>query len=131
MLRGEALDIWGDGSTVRDFFHVRDLAHLAVRALFSLATGVFFNAGSGIGTSLASLIETLERVLKRKALVRHLSGRPVDVPKIVLDSALAARTFEWAPTLTLENGIRDTAEWIRKCWVAGNDTVTGDGNSKR
>ena len=129
MLRDEALDIWGDGSTVRDFFHVRDLVDLVVRALFSPATGVF-NAGSGTGTSLASLIETLEQVLKRKALVRHLSGRLVDVPKIVLDCALAAQTFEWAPTLTLENGIRDTAEWIRKRWLAGNDTVIGNENLK-
>src|SRR5262249_32422755 len=116
MLRGETLDVWGDGTTSRDFFHVRDLADLVVRALRSSKVGTF-NAGSGKEVSLNELIDQMQGLLKCKASVRYLSGRSVDVPRIALDCRLAREVLDWAPTISLEDGIREIEVWLRRHWL--------------
>jgi len=116
ILKGETIDVWGDGTVVRDYFDVRDLADLAERALRSSEIGVF-NAGSGKGVSIETLIGVLEKTLGRKAKVRNLRGRSIDVPKIVLDCGLALKTFGWKAEVPLEDGVRDIGDWIRSRWL--------------
>lgn len=110
MHRGQALEVWGDGETVRDYFHVRDLADLSQRALLSTAVGVF-NAGSGVGLSINQLIEVMQRTLGVSADVVYQPARGLDVPAIVLDSSAAFTTFGWRAQTGLEAGIREYASW--------------------
>jgi len=111
ILRGEKLVVWGDGSVVRDYFHVRDLARLCVAALASPATGVF-NAGSGTGRSLSELIVAMEERFGAKARVRYEPGRALDVPRIVLDISAARRTFGWEPQIGFAAGLDETRAWL-------------------
>jgi UDP-glucose 4-epimerase len=111
ILRGEELVVWGDGSVVRDYFHVRDLARLCAAALASSATGVF-NAGSGTGRSLCELIAAMEQRFGAKARVRYEQGRALDVPRIVLDISAARRTFGWSPQIDFGDGLDETRAWL-------------------
>lgn len=124
ILHGEELVVWGDGSVVRDYFHVRDLARLCATALASPATGVF-NAGSGTGRSLAELIAAMERRFGAKARVRHEPGRALDVPRIVLDISAARRTFGWEPRIGFEEGLDDTRDWL--CGTYDHGAGRGEG----
>lgn len=103
---GLPLEVWGDGSVVRDYLHVKDLAELAVLSLQSYVTGVF-NAGSGRGTSINQLIDMLSNFSSRHIEVLFMKPRSLDVPKVILDCSLAKSTFKWDVKIALPDGIRD------------------------
>ncbi|WP_281826300.1 NAD-dependent epimerase/dehydratase family protein [Jannaschia rubra] len=111
--RNAPIEVWGDGSVVRDYLHVRDMAALCVAALKGPTTGVF-NAGSGRGTSVAEILDIVARVTGRRLDPVRQPGRDFDVPRIVLDSGKARRTFGWQPEIALEDGIAETWDWVRE-----------------
>lgn len=114
--RHEPLEVWGDGSVVRDFVHVRDLARLCVDALLSDVTGCF-NAGSGTGTAIRSIVDAIRRIVGQDGPpppeVIYKPGRPYDVPRVVLDITCARQSFGWAPEIGLDEGLAETWEWVR------------------
>lgn len=116
IMRDEAIDVWGDGSVVRDFIHVRELADLCVSAVQSHVSGCY-NAGSGIGTSVMEIIGSINRIImktgKKAVTPIYKPSRGFDVPRIVLDIRRARRDFNWKPTIDLENGIAETWDWVR------------------
>lgn len=123
---GPALTLLGvdyptpDGSCVRDFVHVSDLADAHVRALHWLRRapdrGVHdvFNLGSGSGYSVRQAIAETARIAGRD--VPHAVGprRPGDSPKLVGDIAKARRDLGWTPRRDLAAQIEDTLRWRRK-----------------
>lgn len=113
--RGEPVEIWGDGSVVRDYIHVRDLADLCTRALQSNASGCY-NAGSGTGVSVAEIVEEIQQVVKRSGFddpsVIHKSGRDYDVSRVVLDINRARRDLGWTPRIGLKEGLTETWDWV-------------------
>lgn len=112
--RGETIDIWGDGSVVRDYLHVGDVAQALVLAGTHGGRGGHrvFNIGSGRGCSLNDLLTRMERVLKRPVERRYSPGRPFDVPVSVLDISRAIDELGWEPTVTLDDGLQRTLSWL-------------------
>ena len=111
MLDGDPIQVWGDGSVVRDYIDITDLAALCVRAGTSGAVGAY-NAGSGVGRSIRDVISTIEAVTGRAADVQYQPGRSFDVQKIVLDTALARRTFDWSPAIAFDESVRRLWHWL-------------------
>jgi len=109
---GVAMEIWGDGSIVRDYLHVDDLATFCALAAESAVSGAF-NVGSGEGTSLNEIIEILRTVTGLDVSARYKPGRPVDVPRSVLDITKATTHFDWRPRIALEQGVAQTWAWLR------------------
>lgn len=109
--KGEPIEIWGDGSVVRDFLDVRDLAELCGVAGTSRREGVY-NAGSGVGTSLNDLLETIRQVTETEIALQYRPGRLVDVPISVLDCTIAKRDFGWEPRRTLSEGLDNAWRWL-------------------
>ncbi len=112
-LRGEPVEIWGDGSVVRDYIHAADVADAFARALDYGGEARVFNIGSCRGHSLIEIVEALEKVLGRGVARGHMPGRPFDIPVNVLDISRARRELGWQPTVTLENGLTRTLAWLR------------------
>jgi UDP-glucose 4-epimerase len=112
-LCGQPIEIWGDGSVIRDYIYIGDVAEAFAKALtYSGPTNVF-NISSGIGTSLNELIALLERLLGRAVERGYLSGRSIDVPVSVLGNDLARRELGWEPRIALYAGMEKTADWMR------------------
>jgi len=123
---GPALTVLGtdyptpDGSCVRDYVHVSDLAQAHLKALLWLlpdsGTGIHeaFNLGSGSGNSVKQIISETTRIAGRD--VPHSIGprRPGDSPKLVGDITKAKRELGWQPTRDLATQIEDTLRWRRK-----------------
>jgi UDP-glucose 4-epimerase len=112
-LRGQPIQIWGDGSVVRDYVYIAD----AVDALLRLASfdGAqrIFNIGSGKGSSLNQLVAEIEKLLGRGVRIEHGAPRGLDVPANVLDASLAERHLGWRASTPLAEGLRRTCEWLR------------------
>lgn len=120
-IRGIPIDIWGDGSVTRDYIHVSDVAEAFIRAVEYSGGKSCFNVSSGAGTSLNELIGMLEDVLGKPIERRYLPGRSFDVPVSVLSNDLARGELEWAPLISMREGIARTAEWMKRA-LAKSDT---------
>lgn len=112
-LRQLPIDIWGDGSVVRDYIHVEDVARAFVNAVDHAGAPGVFNIGSGTGHSLNGILDQIESMLKRKIERRYLPSRGIDVPSNVLDIGHAHQLLGWAPKITLETGLERTIAWAR------------------
>jgi len=113
-VRSLPIDIWGDGSTTRDYIHISDVAEAFVRAVEYTGSLNVFNISSGAGTSLNELIAMLEQALGKPIERRYLPGRPFDVPVSVLSNQLAREELKWAPSVSMQEGIALTAEWMKQ-----------------
>lgn len=106
VFEGNAIEVWGDGSIVRDYIAIEDVAEAFARAV--VAPGPLsgrFNVGSGVGTSITAIIELVFAAAGRQVAVDYLPGRAYDVPAIVLDSRLFADWTGWTPGISLQAGI--------------------------
>lgn len=122
-MMGETLEIWGDGSVVRDYLYIDDAVDALCRAMRHTGEPRVFNIGSGTGHSLNELIGDIENVLQREVSRRHLPGRPFDVPANVLDIGLAREALAWQPTTTLRDGLARSMEWMRLHPALGRSAV--------
>jgi UDP-glucose 4-epimerase len=113
-LRGEQIDIWGDGEVQRDYFYVGDLIRALVAVLdFPVATNAVINLGGMQMYTLNQLVIAIEQALKVKIQVRYEAARKFDVLRLQLDTQSASELLHWQPEVTLSEGIARTVEWIR------------------
>ncbi len=107
-----------DGTCVRDYIHVADLAQAHLRALRYLGKGGAsggFNLGNGKGFSVLEVIKTAEDVTGRKIRVKMAPRRPGDPPALVGSAARARRILGWRPVrFKLETIIADAWKWHLK-----------------
>lgn len=118
------LEIYGtdyetpDGTGIRDYIHVSDLASAHVLALQHLVQGGksdIFNLGIGKGYSVREVVETCRRVTRREIPLREAPRRPGDPAILVADPSKAERQLGWKPRFTELEPIVETAwSWLRK-----------------
>jgi UDP-glucose 4-epimerase len=109
--RGESVPIYGDGSQSRDFTYVANVVDANLLAAeVEDASGAVLNIATGRSVTVNELAETVGTVLGREVRKEHLERRPGDVSHSGADVSAAARTLGWEPTVTLEDGLRLTAE---------------------
>lgn len=108
-----------DGTCVRDYIHVVDLANAHVQALeylLSKGEGLALNLGSGTGFSVKQLIAQAERVIGKTIPVERHPRRPGDAPALVADAQLAASVLGWKPQHSDLDTILSTAwRWHQRC----------------
>lgn len=109
-LRHEPIEIWGDGSVVRDYVYMDDVLEAFYRAMEYRGDKHIFNVGSGTGHSLTEIAEVIEEQQGRPLDIRFLPSRPADVPLNVLDISRIRSEFLWAPTMDIHSGIRRMLE---------------------
>jgi len=113
-LRGQPIEIWGDGSVTRDYIHVQDVAEAFARALTYNGDRICFNISAGVGISLNELVGMLSEVLGQSLDVRYLPGRSFDVKVNVLSNALVHQELGWVPCIGMREGLKRTVEWMRQ-----------------
>jgi UDP-glucose 4-epimerase len=104
-----------DGTPIRDYIHVSDLADAHIRSLIYLRKGgnsEFINLGTGVGYSVLNVIETARQVTGRDINVRFEPRRPGDPAQLVADPTKAAKVLGWKPvTSDLPAILRSQWEW--------------------
>jgi len=113
-LRNEPIEIWGDGSVVRDYVYIGDVVWAFLKAMDYSGDVRTFNIGSGRGHSLNEVVEAIESLLGRHVARTQKAARPVDVPVNVLDVSAAKDLLGWEPHTSLRDGLEMTANWITR-----------------
>jgi len=104
----QPVEIWGDGSVVRDYLHVSDVSQALIKALQYSGKFKVFNVGSGDGKSLNDILDDLEKILGRSVGREYKSARKTDVPINVLDNSLACAELGWYPRVSFYEGLCQT-----------------------
>lgn len=86
LLKNEMIEVWGDGSAVRDYIYVDDLANIFVKLVESDVHNTTLNIGSGRGYSVNDVLAFLKIVSGRELHIVYQNPRPVDVSNMVLDT---------------------------------------------
>lgn len=120
--RGE-LELFGtdyptpDGTCIRDYIHVNDLAEAHVLALKQLEAGAAsaqYNLGTGQGASVKEILRTIEEVTGRKVPHRVAPRRAGDPPELVADPSRAQAALKWKATRSLREIVRTAWLWEEK-----------------
>jgi UDP-glucose 4-epimerase len=110
---GRPVEIWGDGSAVRDFVHAADVAAAFAQAVEYEGTDRVFNVGSGVGLSVRDVLRALAQVSGREPEVVYTAGQHGDVPVSVLDIGRARNVLRWSPRHAWPESLAPTWDWVR------------------
>jgi UDP-glucose 4-epimerase len=108
------LEVYGDGSIVRDFIYIED----AVKGIQKIVDGEndvrVFNLGSGKGNSVNQVINAIKRTIRQDLSVEYIAGRATDVPVNYLDISRYEEIYGKLNPVDLEDGIKLTAAFMKK-----------------
>lgn len=113
MLRGDALPMFGDGSSARDYTYIDDIVDGVLRALELAAGWEIINLGGSRTTTLRQLIELIAEAAGATPTIEQLPDQPGDVPITYADVAHAAQVLGWQPKVPIEEGIRRFVDWYK------------------
>ncbi|MBU6389134.1 NAD-dependent epimerase/dehydratase family protein [Patescibacteria group bacterium] len=112
MLDNEPAVIFGDGTQVRDYIYVSDVA-AANLAVLTQGDGRSYNIATGVGTATNEVYRALAECIGYTREAVHDPGRPGEVQKIILSPARAEAELGWKATVDFISGTAKTVEWYR------------------
>ena len=122
----EMLSVWGDdyptedGTCIRDYIHVMDLAEIHVIALEKLMEKTYdtkydvFNVGTGKGNSVLDVVKTFEKVNDIKLPYKIAERRPGDVIAAYADTTKVEKELGWKAKRTMGDALKDSWHWEQK-----------------
>lgn len=122
--RGEydSLSVYGDdyptpdGTCIRDYIHVTDLAKGHLAALEKMQTGVqVYNLGSGHGTSVLEIVRAFSKASGTELPYKIVGRRAGDLAEFYADPTLAKKELGWETELDIDDAMRDTLNYLEKC----------------
>ena len=106
----DVLEVWGDGSPIRDFIHADDVAEGIIFAVENKITEPI-NLGSGNGSSIKDVVDLISKHSKKNVSIKWLVDKPAG-DKIRLFDMTRANKYGFYPKVSLEEGIKRTTEWF-------------------
>lgn len=115
---GNPIEVFGDGTVIRDYIHVKDVAAAVILCLSSTVKNdsvpATFNIGSGFGTSINEILELISNVTKQSISVKRMPSREYDCKYNVLDYSKASIHIGWKPKISLIEGLTDFWSWLQE-----------------
>ncbi len=109
---GEPIPVFGDGSTRRDYTFIADIVEGILGALHYDQTNYeVINLGNDQTVTLSEMIETIETVVGKKAIIDRQPEQPGDVPQTWADVSKAKELFGYEPSITFKQGVEKFVEW--------------------
>jgi GDP-L-fucose synthase len=113
MSNSPQVTVWGDGTPLREFLHVEDLARALLMLLDDYDDSAAINIGSGEEISVAKLAVLVSKIIGFTGNIELNSDRPNGVPRKLLDCERISK-LGWEPRISLEKGISLTYDWFLK-----------------
>ncbi len=114
-IEGSPLEIFGNGSQMRDFTYIDDIARGTIMALKHLGYEII-NFGKNHPEKLSTAIKLIERYTERKAYFKYKEFHKADMKATWADINKAKRLLNWQPQINLKEGIKNAIEWTKKNW---------------
>ncbi|HQT97219.1 MAG TPA: GDP-mannose 4,6-dehydratase [Thermodesulfobacteriota bacterium] len=119
ILEGKVIDLYGDGSSRRDYTYIEDIVAGVLGALTAPPGYRVYNLGESATISLSELVALIEKACGKPAVRRFKPPQPGDVPVTYADISLARKEIGYDPRTPIELGITRFIEWYR------NEATTG------
>jgi UDP-glucuronate 4-epimerase len=119
ILRGEPIEMYGDGSMRRDYTYVSDIVDGVVAAMAGKFRFEIINLGDSNTVELKYLISLIQKASGKTAKIKQLSEQPGDVPITFANIAKARRLLGYEPKVKIEDGIGQFVAWYRDRHGAG------------
>jgi UDP-glucuronate 4-epimerase len=117
MAAAKPIELFGDGSTSRDYTYIDDIIDGVVAAIDQPRAGApgfrVYNLGGSRTTTLKQLVDLLSRALAMKPTIESLPEQPGDMKRTLADVTLAGKELGYAPKVSMQDGIQRFADWWR------------------
>lgn len=113
ILKGEEIEISGDGSRKRDYTYVGDIVNGTISAIDNPLQFEVINLGNNNPVSLNELLAVFEKVIGVKAKVKSRPSHKASVEETYADVRKAKKMFGWQPTTTIEEGVERLVTWFK------------------
>ncbi len=113
-LKGKPILVYGDGSVIRDFIYIDDVIKGIVNISNNETKYKVYNLGSGSGTSIKTLLNTVSSALSCSLNLIYKESRPVDVPVNYLNISRYEQEFGTLNSISLTEGIKKTAKFFKE-----------------
>lgn len=107
------IDVWGDGTAIRDFIYSEDVAFWMLEALEKAPSNYPINLGSGAGVTIREIAETVVRIVRPELRINWIPSGPVGDPVRVMSIERARKVLEFTPRTSLAEGLAKTNNWYR------------------
>jgi len=112
-LKNEVVEIWGDGTNVRDYIYISDLVQGMLAVALAGKAGETYNIGSASGLSINQLIDIIGQTLNVHLKVKYSPARYIDVKRNVLNTTKLIELTGFKPAMNIYSGIEMTTSWLR------------------
>ena len=113
-LRGQTIEIWGDGSNVRDYIYIDDVIAALLAATLYKGEERVFNIGTGTGRSLNQVLDAIDHLLNNPTTRSYVERRAHDVSSNILSIEKAKHALAWTPRVRFEDGLKDVFESMQQ-----------------
>lgn len=105
-LNNQDINIYGDGSIVRDFIYIDDVSNAFFYSLHNKELEGVFNIGLETGVSINEILKLIKTTLNLKQNINYHESRSFDVPRITLDTSKFRNATNWEPKISVKEGIK-------------------------
>jgi len=113
IFHGDALEIYGDGETTRDYIHIDDVTECIERLISHPTIAGTYNLGSGVGVSVRNIIDIIEKCTNKEIRINYRESRRSDVRSVVLDVSKIRNDLGFSPQISIEDGIREMTDFYQ------------------
>lgn len=118
IFNGETIEVYGDGSSKRDYTYIDDIVSGVIAALDRPKPFAIYNLGDSSPISLGELISAIEQATEKRAVLKYLPDQAGDVPATFADISLAKRELGFEPKVNLKTGLNNFVEWYEEKMLA-------------
>ncbi len=112
--RGLPIELFGDGSSQRDYTYVDDVVRATISAMQRIEGFEIINIGSGRPIKLLDMVAVVADVLGRQPTIEFKPEQPGDVPRTWADISKAGRLLNYSPSIEFKDAVRLTADYLLK-----------------
>ncbi|NIQ17783.1 MAG: NAD-dependent epimerase/dehydratase family protein [Candidatus Aenigmarchaeota archaeon] len=114
ILQGEEITIYGDGNQTRDFTYIEDVVKANFLIMDKDCSGEVINIGGGIHTKINEITALLQKLMGKKARIRHINPQKGDMRDTLADIGKAKKLLNYNPRFDLTEGLKREIEWLKE-----------------
>ncbi len=113
LFENKPIEVYGDGSSSRDYTHIDDITDVIINNLETVKGYEIFNLGNSKPVKLLDLIKLLEEITGKKATIKFTDFAKGDVRTTFADILKADKMLKYNPKINIKKGLRDFVEWYK------------------